>query len=92
MGRKRSELPENLRKHISPKATSADINLAEEVYKVGLRDGELMGYGKILSLLESKYLADDAPRRGTPEAIAILELAKELGNHLREQIENANQS
>jgi len=87
---KRRDLPENIQKLVKPHASSLEVKLAEDSYQTGIQDGLLMGYGEILSLLESKYMGHDAPGRGTPEATAILALAHELGNQLREKIEAAS--
>lgn len=93
MASKRNELPESVRKLISPKATLQEVKQAEALYQQGLKEGSMIGYGEILSVLEGKYMTgENRPERGSPEAEAILSLAQELGNMLREKIgSNGNQ-
>lgn len=57
-----------------------DIKRArDEGYKDGLRKGRI----EIIDLLEKKYLAPDAPARGSEKAKAILELTCDISEHLR---------
>lgn len=87
MATKRSELPPTVQQFVSPRATKQEVKAAEKLYETGVRDGVRMSHGEILSMLEQKYIGPDAPARGTPKAQAILDLAHEIGNHLREKIE-----
>lgn len=90
MVKKRRDLPSSIQKLVSPQATFKEVAQAEQLYGTGVRDGNVLAFGEVLSHLEKKYMADDAPPRGTPEAEAILELAKELSNLLRSKIEELN--
>jgi len=91
MVKKRSDLPPSLKKLVRPGASFAEVLNMERIYEQGLAEGNMMAYGEILTLLEAKYMGSEAPDRGSPEAKAILELAKELGNHLREKMEKSKQ-
>lgn len=49
----------------------------------GFQEGVKKGHLDVIDWLEKKYLAEDAPDRGTPEAQAILTLAREGADHFR---------
>lgn len=53
------------------------------IFAAGLREGSLKMQNRALSFLQEKYMGTDAPTRGSVEAKAILELAKELSAHLK---------
>jgi len=55
----------------------------DPVYKVGYEEGYMNATKKSLDFLELKYLNPEMPT-DTPEAKAILTLARELAQHLRE--------
>jgi 8-oxo-dGTP pyrophosphatase MutT (NUDIX family) len=52
------------------------------IFQAGVEYGEDQLKKKALGFLQAKYMADDAPDRGTPEATAILALARELSEEL----------
>lgn len=52
------------------------------IFTAGVEEGFNRGRKLSLDFLQEKYLADDAPDRGTPEANAILTLVRELTQHL----------
>lgn len=56
---------------------------ADPVWKAGYTTGFERCRVDVLSHLEKKYMADDAPDRGTPEAQAILSLARELSELMK---------
>lgn len=51
------------------------------VREEGFRDGQKKGRSEILDWLQDAYTGAEAPERGTPEAEAILELAREAAKH-----------
>lgn len=54
----------------------------DDAYKVGHSDGLAKGRQEILDWLEHAYIHDPGrPDRGTPQADAILELARAAQNH-----------
>lgn len=54
------------------------------IFEVGRKQGREEMRIKALTFLQDKYLSDDnRPDRGTPEAKAILQLAKELSELLQ---------
>lgn len=59
------------------------------IFEVGRKQGREEMRVKALSFLQDKYLKDaNRPDRGTPEANAILKLARELSIHLQVDEEN----
>lgn len=52
------------------------------IFEAGLEEGRREYRVKALTFLQDKYLGPDAPERGSPEGNAILQLAKELSEHL----------
>jgi flagellar biosynthesis/type III secretory pathway protein FliH len=54
-------------------------NARDEGYEDGLEKGRL----EVLDWLQEKYLADDAPARGSKKAQALLQLAREAAEHFQ---------
>jgi len=54
------------------------------IFKAGVEEGFNRGRKLSLDYLQEKYLGEDAPDRGTPEANAILTLARELTQHVKD--------
>lgn len=64
--------------------------LVEDLKRVrdeGFDEGLKKGRQEIVDYLQIAYLADDAPARGTPEAEAILTIAREASKHFRNLVE-----
>lgn len=58
--------------------------LREEGRQIGLSEGRIEGYQAVLQWLEVQYLkAPNRPDRDSPQAEAVLELARSAGKHLR---------
>lgn len=54
------------------------------IFEAGLVRGKLAMQQMVLTHLEKKYIEDDdRPERGSPEGIALLKLAKELSEIMR---------
>lgn len=53
------------------------------IFEAGLREGEIRGKNRALTFLELKYTGPDAPVRGSYEGQAILTLAKELSEYMK---------
>lgn len=58
-----------------------------KVYDLGFKNGALHGFDELgqasLTFLQNKYITDDdRPDRGTPEAEAILKVARELSQFI----------
>lgn len=54
------------------------------IFRVGVERGKMATQYEVLTFLEKKYIEDDErPERGSPEAKAILKVAKELAEYLR---------
>ncbi len=51
--------------------------------EAGIKEGKRIMARDMVTWLEHKYMAPDAPDRGTPEAEAILKLTRELSEELR---------
>lgn len=63
--------------------------LVEDLRRVrqeGFQEGVEKGRQEIVDWLQIAYLADDAPERGTPEAEAILTVARDASKHFRDLI------
>jgi hypothetical protein len=61
----------------------------EKGRKLGQSEGLIAARKEALDFLQHKYIdAPDRPDRGTPEADAILSLAGQLSDHLKERSGN----
>lgn len=81
----------------TPKSIKVDVDLNLPQIRQALEDAERTGYelglkeGRqdIIEWLKKKYLeAEDRPDRGTPHAVAVLDLACEAIKHLNGEIKN----
>ena len=73
-----------MKKLIDPKVNNIIRQVRDESYK----EGKIEGYTDVLGWLEKKYLTDeDRPDRNSPEAKAILELAREIAAMVRGELE-----
>lgn len=81
----------------TPKSIKVDVDLNLPQIRQALEDAERTGYelglkeGRqdIIEWLKKKYLeAEDRPDRGTPHAVAVLDLAWEAIKHLNGEIKN----
>lgn len=53
----------------------------EQARLEGERDGRKQGHTDLIDWLQERYMAADAPARGSVEANAILKLAREASEH-----------
>lgn len=70
--------------NIFPNAAAADRRRTEQLKRAfddGVLEGRRKARKEFLDYLERRYTAKDAPDRGTPEARAILVLAKDVGQY-----------
>lgn len=61
----------------------------EQSRRNGFREGLKKGHQDIVEWLQNAYLGPNSPNRGTPEAAAILKLARDASLHFQEQERNA---
>lgn len=69
----------------TPKSVKVDLDTEqiEKIREEGRLEGVQQGRVEILNWLEAKYIGPDQPDRGTPEANAILVLAREASDYLK---------
>jgi hypothetical protein len=53
------------------------------IFEIGLKEGRAQMKKEALTFLQNKYLGENAPERGSIEAKAILQLARELSEELQ---------
>lgn len=74
---------------MSNKVTAAMTKMVEQARKEGFEDGLEKGRQEILDWLEHAYIkSPDRPDRGTPEAQAILTLARDAAAHFMPLVGN----
>lgn len=81
-----ASVPKSVQIDLDSKPVKAAIESAREAgYEVGHSEGLAKGRQEILDFLQHAYIEDEGrPDRGTPEAKAILELAKSCQLHIIE--------
>jgi hypothetical protein len=63
----------------------------DPTFKLGIEEGIMQGYEKVLSLLQRMYLDDNLTPK-TPDAEAVLSLARMIGADLRKELQTAARS
>jgi len=49
----------------------------------GFRDGVRTGHQDLIDWLQDRYMGSEGPERGTPQATALLTLARDASNHFK---------